>query len=272
MPAAFRLRRPKKSPLLLNEAEREGMRQAARFNAELIDALRPFVRPGVTTGELNHRVHDYTTRHGHVPACLGYKNFPASICTSLNEVVCHGIPRDDQLLREGDLVNVDLTTIVHGWHGDQSETFLIGEVSSEARRLVQCCFECLYEGIYAAKPSGRANDIGRAIQRHAHEHGFSVVEEYQGHGIGREFHQDPGIPHFPQRGYNYRLEPGICFTIEPMINVGTKKTVLDTADQWTVRTMDGKLSAQFEHTVLMTEDGPEILTVTRQGPQPGHVF
>jgi methionyl aminopeptidase len=270
--SAFGFRKSQKPPVLLGETEREGMRRAARFNAQLMDYIRQHVRAGVSTGQLDRAVYQYTVEHGHTPACLGYKNFPATICTSVNDVVCHGIPRFDQVLREGDIVNLDITTIVDGWHGDQSETFLIGQVSGEARRLVQCCFECLYEGIAAATPYGRVNDIGRAIERHATKYGYSVVEEYQGHGIGREFHQDPGIPHFPQRGYNYRLEPGMCFTVEPMINSGGKKTVQDKSDGWTVRTKDGELSAQFEHTVLMTEQGPEILTLTQHGPQKGHVF
>jgi methionyl aminopeptidase len=265
-------RNPKKVPLLKTEAERDGMRRAGRVNAQIMDYVRQFVRPGISTGELDRIVHRHTLELGHTPACLGYKEFPATICTSVNDVVCHGIPRMNQVLREGDIINIDLTTIVDGWHGDQSETFLVGHVSDEARRLVQCCFECLYEGIAAAQPYGRVNDIGRSIERHAYKYGFSVVEEYQGHGIGREFHQDPGIPHFPQRGYNYRLEPGMCFTVEPMINAGTKKTELDEADKWTVRTKDRKLSAQFEHTVLMTETGPEVLTYTQHGPQKGHVF
>lgn len=270
--AAYQLRRVKKNPLILGEEERAGMRRAGQFNSELMDHLRPFVKPGVTTWELNRIVDEYTLTHGHVPACFGYKDYPASICTSVNEVVCHGIPGRNQVLKPGDIVNVDLTTIVHGWHGDQSETFLIGQVSEEAKRLVQCCFDCLYIGIEAATPGGRVNDIGRAIESYAYRCGFSVVEDYQGHGIGREFHQDPGVPHFPQRGYNFRLEPGMCFTIEPMINAGRKETVVDSSDNWTVRTKDGKLSAQFEHTVLMTEQGPEILTLTKTGPQKGHTF
>lgn len=263
--------RTKKKALLLSEAERDAMRAAGRFNAQVMDFIRPYVRPGVTTNELDRLVYEYTLAHGHTPACLHYKNYPKTICASVNDVVCHGIP-DDRPLREGDIVNIDLTTIVDGWHGDQSETFLIGEVSDEARRLVQTCFDCLYLGIAAAKPYGRINDIGRAIEHHAHSQGFSVVREYQGHGIGREFHQDPGIPHYPQRGYVARLEPGMCFTIEPMINAGTWRTVVDPVDRWTVRTKDGKLSAQFEHTILMTETGPEILTQTEHGPRPGHKF
>ncbi len=276
--AAYRLRRVKKNPLILGEEEREGMRRAGRFNAQLMDYLRQFVRPGITTGELDRIVERYTRDHGHIPACKGYQGFPASICTSPNDFVCHGIPRNNEVLREGDIVNIDVTTIVEGWHGDQSETFLIGECSEEARRLVQCTFECLYIGIEAIRPHGRVNDIGRAIERHAYQYGYSVVDQFQGHGIGREFHQDPGIPHCPQRGYNFNVEPGMCFTIEPMINAGKKETRIIDSDNVhgnqvpPVRTADGKLSAQFEHTVLMTETGPEILTLTQTGPQKGHRF
>lgn len=274
MTRVFRSGGPRRArnSLQLLEHEREGMRAAGRFNAQLMDFIRPYVQPGITTGEINRLVHEYTLDHGHTPATLGYLNFPKSTCTSINEVVCHGIPRDDQVLKVGDIVNIDLTTIVDGWHGDQSETILVGQVSETARRLVQCTFECLHLGIQAIGPHGRINDIGRAIERHAHSCGFSVVTEYQGHGIGRRFHQEPGIPHYPHPGYRKRIEPGMCFTIEPMINEGVHKTVLDPTDGWTVRTADGKLSAQFEHTILMTEEGPEILTQTQNGPQPGHQF
>lgn len=248
------------------------MRKACRFNAELMDFIRPYVVEGVTTEELDRRVHEYTLDHGHAPACLGYQGYPKTICTSINEVVCHGIP-EQRALRSGDIINVDLTTIVDGWYGDQSETFLIGEVSEEARRLVQVTFECLHRGIAACRPFGSVNDIGRAIVAHAEAAGFSVVREYQGHGIGREFHQDPGVLHYPAPHMEGTiLEPGICFTIEPMINAGTWKTVLDRSDGWTVRTKDGALSAQFEHTVLMTDSGAEILTGTDAGPRRGHRF
>jgi len=258
--------------LLTTEAERNGMRKAGAFNAQVMDFIRPYVKEGITTGELDRLVHDYTIQHGHTPACLGYRGFPKSICTSVNEVVCHGIP-GDYVLKSGDIVNVDLTTIVDGWYGDQSETFLIGEVSDEARLLTQVTFECLYLGIRAIKPFGKVIDIGRAIQRHAHAYKFSVVRDYQGHGIGRVFHQDPGIPHYVHHSAaRETILPGMCFTVEPMINLGTWKTVLDRSDGWTVRTADRQLSAQFEHTILVTEEGPEILTLTKDGPQEGHRF
>ncbi|MCR9198610.1 MAG: type I methionyl aminopeptidase [Planctomycetaceae bacterium] len=262
----------KKIPLYTTPEEIEGLKAASRFNAGLLDVIRPHVKAGVTTNELDRIADEYTRDHGHTPACLGYHGYPKSICTSINEVVCHGIP-DDTQLQDGDIVNVDLTTIVDGWYGDQSETFLIGEVSTEARKLVQTTFEALFVGIHAALPGRPVSLIGRAIQAFAQEAGYSVVREYQGHGIGQQFHQDPGIPHFPTLTSNRDLlNPGTCFTVEPMLNIGGWKTKLDKSDGWTVRTMDRALSAQFEHTILMTEDGPEILTGTQDGPQEGHRF
>lgn len=259
----------KKKNMTLNEEERESMRAAGRFNAQLMDHVRNFVTPGITTGEIDRIVVEYTRDHGHRAATLGYHNYPKSCCTSINEVICHGIP-DDTELKPGDIVNVDLTTIVDGWFGDQSETFLIGECSDEAIGVAQAAHDCLYLGIEATTAGGRVADIGRAIVTEAHARGYSVVREFVGHGVGRKFHQDPSIPHYPNRqAYLDRLLPGMCFTIEPMINVGTHLTVLDKRDGWTVRTKDGKLSAQFEHTVLMTEDGPEILTCTQNGPRKG---
>lgn len=265
------LQSPKKMPLLA-KPEREAMRRASRFNAQLFDHVRDHVRAGITTAEIDRLVHDYTLLHGHQPAPLGYQGFPKSCCTSINDVICHGIP-GPYPLQEGDIVNLDITTIVDGWHGDCSETFLIGEVSDSARRVTQCSFDCLYLAIDAIRPGCRVSDIGDAIVQEAHARGFSVVREFVGHGVGREFHQDPTIPHFPNRqSRKDRLYPGVCFTIEPMINVGDRQGIQDKRDGWTVRTKDGSLSAQFEHTVLMTENGPEILTTTSRGPQRGHKF
>lgn len=257
---------------ILKPDEREGMRRAGRFNAELMDFLRTQIREGITTAEIDRLAHDYTVDHGHTPACLGYRGYPNTVCTSVNEVVCHGVP-NDYALRPGDIVNVDATTIVDGFFGDSSETFMVPPISDAARRLVQVTFECLFLGIHACKPFGRVIEIGRAIERHARMHRFSVVREYQGHGIGSKFHLDPGIPHYPlTEAAKWTLLPGICFTVEPMINAGNFKTEVDKKDEWTVRTSDRQLSAQFEHTVLMTERGPEILTLTKNGPQPGHKF
>ena len=262
-----------KCPLYLSDEERDGLRAAGRFNAELMDYVRPFVKAGTTTLELDKLVYDYTMDHGHIPACLGYKSYPNSLCTSVNEVVCHGIP-NKMPLRDGDIVNVDLTTIVDGWHGDSSETFLIGNVSKEAHRLVQATFDAMFIGIQAIQPFGKISDIGRAIERFARTHGLAVVQEYQGHGLGREFHQEPGVPHYVPKtgGAQVVIQPGMCFTVEPMLNLGTWRTMLDSRDKWTVRTMDLSLSAQFEHTILVTETGVEILTLTKNGPQVGYQF
>lgn len=267
-----RLHRPKPSHLILSPQEQAAMRTAGAFNAEVMDYIRPHVQAGITTDAIDRLVSEYTVSHGHVCATLGYNGFPKNCCTSVNEVVCHGIPEDREL-RDGDIVNIDLTSIIDGWHGDQSETFIVGDVPDTTRQLVQVTFECLHLGIEAIRPGGRIIDIGRAISKHAHEAGFTVVRDYQGHGIGRVFHQDPGVPHFPDfTAGQFVVEPGMCFTIEPMINLGTYRTKLDRADGWTVRTADGALSAQFEHTILMTEDGPQVLTQPPNGPQKGHIF
>jgi methionyl aminopeptidase len=258
--------------LLLGHEAREKMRSAGRFNARLMDEIRGFVRAGVTTLEIDDLVHRFTLEHGHTPATLGYLGYPKSCCTSVNEVICHGIP-DGTVLNNGDIVNVDITSIVDGWHGDQSETFLIGEMSDEARAVTQAAFDCMFLAIDALKPGCHVSDIGDAIVAEAHRRGFSVVREYVGHGLGPVFHQPPNIPHFPDRkSRQQRLLPGMCFTIEPMINAGTRFTRLDKNDGWTVRTRDSRLSAQFEHSILMTEEGPEILTLTEHGPRRGHKF
>lgn len=258
--------------LKLTARERDAMRNACRFNSQLMDHLRNFVVPGVQTQELDRIIYDYTTSHGHRCATLGYRGFPKCCCTSINEVICHGIP-DAYALREGDIINIDVTSIVDGWFGDQSETFLVGKVRDDVKRVVQCSFDALYAAIDALTPGCRVSVIGETIEKMARQRGYSVVEEYVGHGLGREFHLEPSIPHVvTSAARRTRLDPGMCFTVEPMINMGVKRTVLDKKDGWTVRTADGKVSAQFEHTVLMTETGPEILTYTQNGPQRGHKF
>jgi methionyl aminopeptidase len=264
------LRNQKK--LILEAADRDEMRRACRVNARLMDYLRPKIQPGIKTSQIDDWVAQWTQDHGHIPATLGYQKFPKSCCTSINDVICHGIP-GDEVLKEGDIVNVDITTIVAGWHGDQSETFILGETTEERREVTQCAFDCLYLGIDALTPGCRVSVIGEAIVPEAQARGFSVVREYVGHGIGRSFHLDPSIPHFPNRQSRIdRLYPGMCFTVEPMINAGTRYTRCCKQDGWTVRTKDGRPSAQFEHTILMTEEGPEILTLTADGPQRGHKF
>lgn len=266
------LRRGRRLPIYAHEHERAGLRAAGRFNAQLMDFLRPHVKAGVATGRLDRLAHEYIRDHGHVPACLGYNGYPCTLCTSVNDVVCHGIPGNYRL-QPGDIVNIDCTTIVHGWYGDSSETFLIGEVSEAARRLTQAAFDALWAGIRVLTPYCSVVEIGQVIHRLGQQRGLGVVENFQGHGIGRRFHQDPGIPHVPLRkSRRDLLYPGVCFTIEPMLNLGTAKTAPIDADGWTVRTADGRLSAQFEHQILMTESGPEVLTLTRDGPQEGHVF
>lgn len=261
----------------MEKAKRQGLRAAGRFNAELMDYIRPQIKAGISTAQIDELVHDYTVKHGHVPAPLGYETggglrFPKSCCTSINEVICHGIP-DEYVLKDGDIVNVDITSIVDGWHGDQSETFLIGNVSDEARALVQCAFDCLWAAIDAIQPNSRISEIGAAITQLAHPQGFSVVKDFVGHGLGRKFHQEPTISHVPTaEGRRQRLRPGVAFTIEPMINAGVPQGDQDERDGWTVRTRDRKLSAQFEHTILMGNEGLEVLTLTKDGPQRGHKF
>ncbi len=257
---------------MLGHEGREKMRAAGRFNAQLMDEVRKHIRPGITTQSIDELVHQYTADHGHTPATLGYLGYPKSCCTSINEVICHGIP-DDTVLQEGDIVNVDITSVVDGWHGDQSETFLMGNVSDEARDVTQAAFDCMHLAIDALTPGCTVSTIGDAIVAEAHQRGFSVVREYVGHGLGMAFHQPPNVPHFPDRkSRQQRILPGMCFTVEPMINAGTRFTKLDKSDGWTVRTRDGRLTAQFEHSILMTEEGPEILTLTQDGPQKNHQF
>jgi methionyl aminopeptidase len=265
-------RKQSRLPLYLLPEEQEGLRAAGRFNAQLMDFLRPHVRAGITTLQLDALAEEYTRDHGHIPACLGYNGYPRSICTSVNDVVCHGIPNEEEL-KPGDIVNVDCTTIVNGWYGDSSETFLIEPVSDDARRLVQGAFDAMWLGIHSIAPHSPVFDIGAAIARFGRIHGFGVVKNFQGHGIGRMFHQEPGIPHVPLRkSRSDLLVPGVSFTIEPMLNLGTDETHGPLEDGWTVLTADGSLSAQFEHQILMTEAGPEVLTLTQNGPQPGHRF
>ncbi|MEE2936923.1 MAG: type I methionyl aminopeptidase [Planctomycetota bacterium] len=262
----------KQKKLILSEAQQDAMRRAGQANAELMDYVRPYVKAGISTGEIDELVHRWTIDRGYRPATLGYQNYPKSCCTSINDVICHGIP-DNYRLKDGDIVNVDITTVVDGWHGDQSETFLIGEVSEDKQAVTQCAFDCLYLAINALSPGCSVSKIGETVVPEAHGRGFTVVREYVGHGLGRQFHLDPSVPHFPNRQSRIdRLYPGMCFTVEPMINAGSRYTRSDKSDGWTVRTKDGAASAQFEHSILMTEDGPEILTLTKNGPRQGHKF
>lgn len=238
----------------------EGIRRSGIVNTGVLDLVAREIRPGMSTAEIDRLVYDYTVSHGAIPAPLNYEGFPRSVCTSVNEVVCHGIPSEQEILREGDIVNVDVSTILDGYYSDASRMFLVGKVPARRRRLVEVARECLEIGIRAARPFGFVGDIGHAIQRHAESHGFSVVRDLCGHGVGLEFHEEPDVEHFGERGTGMLLVPGMVFTIEPMINAGTWEVFVDSEDGWTVLTDDGQPSAQWEHTILMTGDGPEILT------------
>lgn len=238
--------------------EIEGVRAAGRLTARLLDLVADRIRVGVTTSEIDSWVHEETIASGAVPAPLGYHGYPRSICTSVNEQICHGIP-DGTVLREGDIINVDVTSILDGFHADASRMFMIGEVSPEARHLVEATRECLNRGIEVVRPGRHFGDIGFAIQEYAEGLGFSVVRDYTGHGIGRGFHEEPTVCHYGKMGHGPRIEANMVFTIEPMINIGTHKSrLLDNG--WTAVTRDGSLSAQWEHTVRVTEQGVEILT------------
>lgn len=249
--------------VLLSSREVEKMRQAGRLAAQLLDHLAPMVKPGVSTLELNDEAERWTQAHGAKSAPLGYHGFPKSICTSVNEVVCHGIPNAKQILKDGDIINIDVTPLLDGYHGDTSKTFFVGTPSPIAKKLVEITEECLRRGIAEVKPGARIGDIGAAIQEYAESHGFSVVRDFVGHGISNIFHTAPQVPHYGTRGKGKRLRPGMVFTIEPMINEGTWEVEV-LADKWTAVTKDRKLSAQFEHTIVVTQDGVEILTLAEE--------
>ncbi len=246
--------------VIKNAEEIEKMRIACHLAADVLQIIEPYVKPGVTTGELNDICHDYITNvQKAIPAPLNYRGFPKSICTSVNHQICHGIPGPKKL-KKGDIINIDVTVIKDGFHGDTSAMFFIGEPSILAQRLCKVAKECLDIGISMVKPGVRLGDIGHAIQTHAESNRFSVVREYCGHGIGREFHEDPQVLHYGKPGTGVILEEGMTFTIEPMVNAGKRHTKL-LPDDWTVVTKDKKLSAQYEHTLLVTADGVDILTV-----------
>jgi methionyl aminopeptidase len=236
------------------------MRQTGLLAAKTLKFIEAYVKPGVTTESLNQLCHEYIINRGAIPAPLNYHGFPKSICTSPNEVICHGIPSPKVVVKEGDILNIDVTTKLNGFHGDTNRTFFVGQVREEIQKLVRVTEECLHAAIKICAPGTRIGDIGALIEEMAHDQGFSVVQEYCGHGIGREFHEDPQILHYGKKGTGIELRPGMTFTIEPMINLGKRHCkLLD--DGWTVVTKDKSWSAQFEHTILITEKGHEILTV-----------
>jgi methionyl aminopeptidase len=241
----------------------EGMEKACRLAADTLRMVEDNIKVGITTDLINTWVHEYTLDHGAIPATLNYKGFPKSTCTSINDVICHGIP-DATVLREGDIVNVDITSVLNGYYGDTSKTFMLGDCTEEARHITTVAEECLRRGIAAIQPYGKLGDIGAAIQEYAHSMGCSVVEQFVGHGIGKHFHEDPQVPHFGRRNSGISLLPGMFFTVEPMINLGVKDVRI-LSDRWTAVTVDGRLSAQFEHTLFLTETGVRIMT---QSPFP----
>lgn len=246
--------------LLKTPEQIEGIRRSSAINTAVLDWVAGQIREGMTTEEIDRLVYNYTVAHGAVPAPLNFEGFPKSVCTSVNEEVCHGIPSEQVVLRGGDIVNVDVSTILDGYFSDASRMFMIGEVAPEARRLVEVAHECLELGLQAAKPWSCLGDVGAAVQKHAEKNGFSVVREFGGHGVGVKFHEEPFVSHVGRPGTGILLVPGMVFTIEPMINAGKRRIYIDEENGWTVLTDDGKLSAQWEYTVLITETGTEVLT------------
>jgi len=250
---------PQRPDIIIKTPEQiEGIRRSCQLTRRILDEITPRIAPGITTDDINRWVHELTVAAGAIPAPLHYRGFPKSVCTSLNEVICHGIP-GDRVLVEGDILNVDVTSILDGYYGDASRMFLIGEVAPEARRLVDVTRECLELGIAQVRPGNTTGDIGHVIQQHAESQGYSVVRMFVGHGVGVHFHEPPDIAHYGHPHTGVLLVPGMIFTIEPMINIGTYEVVI-LDDGWTALTADGSLSAQWEHTVLVTADGVEVLT------------
>ena len=238
----------------------KGIRASAQVNTALLDYLTEYVKEGVSTAELDRLAYQFTVEHGAIPAPLNYEGFPKSVCISINDVVCHGIPSDEVILRNGDIVNIDVSTILNGYYSDASRMFMIGEVSEEKRRLVQVTKECMERGFAPAQPWARLGDVGAAIQEHAEKNGYTVVRELCGHGVGIHFHEQPTVEHYGRPGTGMLIVPGMTFTIEPMINMGRRNIFIDQQDGWTVYTSDGAPSAQWENMLLITENGNEILT------------
>lgn len=246
--------------LLKTDEQIRAIKKSAALNTAVLDHVAAHIRPGMSTARIDQLVYDFTVSHGGIPAPLNYEGFPKSVCTSVNDVICHGIPDENEILQEGDIVNVDVSTILDGYYSDASRMFLIGEVSPRARKLVDVTKECVERGLKAAKPWGHLGDIAWAINSHARKNGYSVVEDIGGHGIGLEFHEDPFVSYVTPKGTEMVLVPGMMFTIEPMINEGGPEFFIDEDNGWTVYTEDGGLSAQIEYMVLITDTGVEVLT------------
>ena len=252
------VRPPKK--IINNEMDIAAIRKSGVINDGALDLMKDLVKPGVDTETLNQAAHEYIVKNGGIPACLNYEGYPKSVCISINEVVCHGIPSKKTILKDGDIVNIDITTILDGYYADASRMFLVGNVSPAAERLVNVARECMELGIAAAQPWHFLGDIGAACEAHAHENGYSVVTELGGHGVGKSFHEEPFVPHVGEVDTGMLLVPGMVLTVEPMINAGKYKVVVDKKDGWTVTTKDKSLSAQWEKTILITETGTEVLS------------
>ena len=246
--------------LLKTPEQIEMIKKSAELNTAVLDHVAAHIHAGMSTAEINKLVYDFTTEHGGIPAPLNYEGFPKSVCTSINNVICHGIPSENEILIDGDIINVDVSTILNGYFSDASRMFMIGNVSERAKKLVRVTEECVKLGLEAAKPWGHLGDIAHAINTHARKNGYSVVEEIGGHGVGLEFHEEPFVSYVTEKGSEMLLVPGMVFTIEPMINMGTWQVFIDEEDGWTVVTEDELPSAQWEHTFLMTETGLEILS------------
>lgn len=238
----------------------EGIRKSGEINNAVLDLVAANIKEGMSTEEIDRLVHDFTISQGAIPATLNFEGYPKSVCTSINDEVCHGIPSENRILKNGDIINIDASTILNGYYSDASRMFIIGEASEEAKKLVEVSRECLLKGIEAVKPWGFLDDIGAVVQELAEKNGFSVVRDFGGHGVGVEFHEDPFVPHVGKKGEGMILAPGMVFTIEPMINAGSYEIFIDEDNDWTVLTTDGSLSSQWEHTILVTEDGIEILS------------
>lgn len=247
-------------PTIHTPSDFEGMRKAGKLAAQTLDYLIPFIKEGITTNEIDRLCHDFMIQHGAIPATLGYRGYTKSCCTSINHVVCHGIPSEKKLL-DGDIVNIDVTVILDGWHGDTSRMYAIGKIPLRARKLIDVTYEAMMRGIEIVKPGARLGDIGHAIQSFAEKNGFSVVRDFCGHGLGRVFHDYPNILHYGKPGTGDILQKGMFFTIEPMINAGRYETKI-LNDGWTAVTCDKSLSAQFEHSIGVTDDGYEIFTIS----------
>lgn len=248
-------------PIHTNNLDFAAMRQAGRLAAQVLDYITPFIKEGVSTGKIDRLCQIFIEDHNAIPAPLGYRGYPKATCTSVNHVICHGIPDENKILKNGDIMNLDITVILNGWYGDTSRTYNIGEVNPRTQKLVDVTYDCLMKGIATALPGKTLGDIGHTIQQHAQSHGFSVVRDFCGHGIGQTFHCEPNVAHFGRPGAGPILKPGMFFTIEPMINEGSHHAKV-LSDGWTAITHDKKLSAQFEHTIAITETGNEIFTLS----------